>query len=107
MAGSFGFQCLSFIDRGKAAEGIGRPCLVEEIDIFPGRLLFGDFVCEHPPSDAHPFVWRVEHLISPLRNDRTLRDPGMTRRCLHKVLACLHLGYQRVFRSKNYSKHRI
>ena len=46
------------------------------------------------PSDARPFVWCVEHLISSLRNDCTLRDPGMARRCLHKVLACLHLGYQ-------------
>ena len=62
--------------------------------VFPGCLLFGGLVCECPPSDARPFVWRVEHLISSLRNDCTLRDSGMTRRCLHKVLACLHLGYQ-------------
>ena len=79
---------------GGQAEGKGRPCLVEEIDIFPGRLLFGDLVCECPPSDARPFVWRVERLISSLRNDCALRDPGMTRRCLHKVLVCLHLDYQ-------------
>ena len=71
----------------KVTEGIRRPCLVEEIDIFPGRLLFGDLVCEYLPSDAHSFVWCVEHLISSLRNDCTLRDPGMTRHCLH-------LGYQ-------------
>ena len=34
------------------------------------------------------------YLLSSLRNDCTLRDPGMIRRCLHKVLVCLHLGYQ-------------
>ena len=34
------------------------------------------------------------YFLSSLRNDCTLRDPGMTQRCLHKVLVCLHLGYQ-------------
>ena len=42
------------------------------------------------PSDAHPFGWCVENSFSSLRNDCPLRDPGMTRRRLHKTLVCLH-----------------
>ena len=44
------------------------------------------------------------YFLSSLRNDCTLRDPGMTRRCLHKVLMCLHFGSQcNGKRSSNYS----